>query len=63
MSYELQPTPAYDTAPSIQVVEGEVVVVGPGALAFSMTIAAAEETYRRLGQVLFGAGERPATPA
>jgi len=56
MNDELQPAAAFDTAPSIQVFEGEVVVVGPGTLAFSMTLAAAEETYRRLGQVLFGPG-------
>lgn len=59
-TFEPQPTPAFDTAPEITVIEDEVVLVGPGVLAFSMTRAAAEETYRRLGAVLFReAGKRP----
>jgi hypothetical protein len=53
-TFELQPNPAFDTAPAITLVEDEVVIVGPGALAFSMTRSAAEETHRRLGEVLFG---------
>ena len=50
--FELTPPPAYDVAPSISVVDDEIVVLGPGAVAFSMTWAAAEETHRRLGDVL-----------
>ncbi|WP_454760893.1 hypothetical protein [Caulobacter segnis] len=53
-TFELQPYPAFDTAPTIALIEGEIVLVGPGAMAFSMTRIAAEETYRRLGAVLFG---------
>lgn len=53
-TFELQPYPAFDTAPTITMVEDEVVLVGPGAMAFSMTRSAAEETYRRLGAALFG---------
>jgi hypothetical protein len=34
------------------VVDGKVVLVGPGAIAFSMTKAATEETHRRLGKIL-----------
>lgn len=52
--FEFTPPPAYDAAPSISVVENEVVVLGPGSVAFSMTRAAAEETHRRLGEVLKG---------
>jgi hypothetical protein len=53
-TFEFQPHPAFDTAPSIAPVEDEIVFVGPGALAFSMTRQAAEETHRRLGEALFG---------
>jgi hypothetical protein len=54
--FDPQPHPAFDTAPRIALVEDEV-IVGPGALAFSMTRVAAEETHRRLGEVLFGPQE------
>jgi hypothetical protein len=61
-TFELQPYPAFDTAPTITLIEGEVVLVGPGAMAFSMTRVAAEETYRRLGAALFGdAAQAPAS--
>jgi hypothetical protein len=50
--FELKPPPAYDTAPTVSIVEDEIVVVGPGSIAFSMTWAAAKETHRRLGEVL-----------
>lgn len=49
---ELAPPPAHDIAPEISVIDSEVVFVGPGAIAFSMTRAAAEETHRRLGLAL-----------
>ncbi len=51
-SFELMPAPAYDSAPTITVVDEEVVLLGPGSVAFSMTRAAARETYRRLGLAL-----------
>jgi hypothetical protein len=50
--FELTPPPAYDVAPSVTLVEDEIVLLGPGAVAFSMTWAAAKETHRRLGEVL-----------
>lgn len=50
--FELTPPPAYDLAPSISVVDDEIVLLGPGSVAFSMTRAAAEETHRRLGEAL-----------
>jgi hypothetical protein len=46
------PEPAYDRAPTIAVVDGEVVVLGPGSTGFSMTREAAEETRRRLVRAL-----------
>jgi hypothetical protein len=57
--FELKPPPAYDSAPSISVVEDEIVVVGPGAVAFSMTTTAAEEMHRRLGEALDGLRDAP----
>ena len=48
----MKPPPAYDDAPTISFSEGEIVVVGPGAVAFSMTLEAARETHRRLGLAL-----------
>ena len=57
--FEFQSTPAHDAAPTITVVDDEVVVLGPGAVAFSMTRRAAEETYRRLGQALATPGDAP----
>lgn len=39
---------AYDEAGEIAAVEGEVVVLGPGQTAMSMTPDAAEEAARRL---------------
>ena len=50
--FELTPAPAHDRAPTITIVDDEIVVVGPGSIAFSMTRDAAQETYRRLGRVL-----------
>jgi hypothetical protein len=60
-NFKFVPSPAHDLAPAISVVEGEVVVVGPGAVAFSMTRAAAQETYRRLGQALKDSEGAPLT--
>jgi hypothetical protein len=50
--FELMPPPAYDVAPSITMVDDEIVMLGPGSVAFSMTRAAAEEMHRRLGEIL-----------
>jgi hypothetical protein len=58
-SFELMPPPAYDVAPSISMIEGEIVVIGPGAVAFSMTRDAAEETHRRLGEALKNESKSP----
>lgn len=52
MHFGLMPPLAYDKAPLIEVIDGEIVLVGPGALAFSMTREAAEEMQRRLAEVL-----------
>ncbi len=51
-NFEMKPEPAYDVAPTVSVIEGEIVLVGPGAIAFSMTREAARETHRRLGLAL-----------
>lgn len=48
----MKPPPAFDVAPMVSVIEGEIVMVGPGAIAFSMTREAARETHRRLGLAL-----------
>jgi hypothetical protein len=46
------PQPAHDEAPSVSLVGGEIVVLGPGSTGFSMTRQAAMETRRRLAQAL-----------
>ncbi|CAN5185525.1 hypothetical protein BH10PSE3_BH10PSE3_17640 [soil metagenome] len=51
-SFEILPSPAYDSAPTITVVDEEIVILGPGSVAFSMTREAAWETHRRLGLAL-----------
>ena len=56
-NFEMKPEPAYDVAPTVSVIEDEIVLVGPGAIAFSMTREAARETHRRLGVAL---GQSPA---
>lgn len=48
----LTPTPAYDEAPKVLLVDNEVVLVGPGPIAFSMTRNAAREMCRRLAEAL-----------
>jgi hypothetical protein len=48
----MQPVPALGAPLDIHVIDGEVVFVGPGAIAFAMTRAAAEETCRRLQAML-----------
>jgi hypothetical protein len=39
---------ALDTAMTVEVVEGEVVILGPDAVSVSLTPSAAEESARRL---------------
>jgi hypothetical protein len=53
--YEVKPLPPIDAALDVEIVDGEVVFIGPGAIAFAMTRAAAFETGRRLEAALQGA--------
>ncbi len=46
------PEPVHKLAPTIMMIDEEVVFVGPGPVAFSMTQDAATETLRRLASVL-----------
>jgi hypothetical protein len=46
------PAPAFDSAPSVSIVKGEFVFLGPGGTGFSMTRDAAVETCRRLTEAL-----------
>ena len=39
---------AIDTAMTVEVIEGEVVILGPDAISVSLTPSAAEESGRRL---------------
>jgi hypothetical protein len=57
-SFKPMPTPAYDAPPAIMIVDDEVVMVGPGSVAFSMTRRAAQETHRRLGAILAPPGPK-----
>ena len=50
--YQPQPLAAIDTPLQIELVDGEVVFIGPGAIAFSMTKDAAAETAERVALVL-----------
>ena len=50
--YEPRPENPVSTPLDIRVVDGEVVFIGPGAIAFSMTMAAAMETCVRLHQLV-----------
>jgi hypothetical protein len=50
--YQAQPLPAIDAPLVIETVDDEVVFIGPGAVAFAMTRAAARETALRLRAVL-----------
>ena len=49
---ESSPIAAYDQAPHISIVEGEIVLLGVGRAGFSMTLKAARETSARLVDVL-----------
>jgi hypothetical protein len=47
-----EPQPPLDQPLAIAVISREVVFIGPGRVAFSMTRAAAIETHKRLTEVL-----------
>lgn len=57
--YEAQPLPAVAAPLDIEIVDDEVVFIGPGAVAFAMTMSAALETANRLDALL---GRRRAGP-
>ena len=50
--YEPRPENPVSIPLDIRLVDGEVVFIGPGAIAFSMTLAAAVETCTRLHQLV-----------
>jgi hypothetical protein len=56
MALELRPVEPINVPLDVRWIEGEVVIIG-GAVAFSMTAAAARETCRRLGTVLDEVGD------
>ena len=58
--YEPDPLAPFDEPMTIEVIEGEVVFIGPGPIAFSMTLQAARETAQRLAVVLAGRSPGPA---
>ena len=45
---------AIDAPLQIELVDGEVVFIGPGAIAFAMTEDAAQETAKRVANALAG---------
>ena len=57
-----QPLPALDRPLKVSLVDGEVVVVGPGAIAFSMTPAAALATARLITEALEGTNDNSREP-
>src|SRR5437764_446713 len=54
-AYRPVPIAAFDKPLDCQIVDDEVVFIGPGAVAFSMTFKASEETARRLNILLAAA--------
>lgn len=50
--HEPQPIAPISAPLEIRRIDDEIVVIGPGPVAFSMTIEAARETCRRMGEVL-----------
>jgi hypothetical protein len=56
-SYEAQPISAITAPLEIEAVGDEVVFIGPGAVAFAMTWAAAHQTAERLREVMAAAEE------
>ena len=57
--YEAQPLPAVGVPLDIEIIDDEVVFIGPGAVAFAMTMSAALETANRLDALL---GRRRTSP-
>jgi hypothetical protein len=57
-TYEPRPISPVEHPLEIKHIEDEIVVIGSGSVAFSMTIGAALETCRRLAEVL-AAIDRP----
>jgi hypothetical protein len=55
--YTVSPLPPIDAPFDVEVVDGEVVFIGAGAVAFAMTMAAASETARRLKAALEAEGD------
>jgi hypothetical protein len=47
-----EPLPPIDQPLAVAIISNEVVFIGPGRVAFSMTREAALETHKRLAQVL-----------
>jgi hypothetical protein len=47
-----EPLPPIDQPLAVAIMSNEVVFIGPGRVAFSMTREAAMETYNRMTQVL-----------
>ncbi len=47
-----EPLPPIDQPLAVAIIAREVVFIGPGRVAFSMTRAAATETHKRLTEVL-----------
>ncbi len=52
VEYQAEPVAPVDSPLEIQRVDGEIVFIGPGSIAFSMTADAAAETCRRLLRVV-----------
>ncbi len=52
MTHEARPVAPVASPLEVRWVEGEVVVIGPGSVAFSITPDAARKTWQRLGEVL-----------
>jgi hypothetical protein len=46
----------------VDLIDGEVVVIGPGAVAFAMTVEAAMETARRLEALFEEYGSKGSDP-
>jgi hypothetical protein len=57
--YEPEPVAPFDAALSVQIIDGEVVFIGAGRVAFSMTLRAATETSLRLEEALLSARNTP----
>jgi hypothetical protein len=56
--YQPRPLAAIDAALHIEAADGEIVFIGPGAIAFAMTREAATQTAERLARVLAEPAQR-----